>query len=407
MKSFLRHRGPTIAVAALMFVAGGATVTTAQNLITSADIQNGQVKTADLANGAVATKKIAKNAVNSKKIVNLAVANADLANNAVSSKKIASGAVANGDLASNAVNSAKIASGGVANADLANNAVNSAKIQDGQVTTADLANGGVANADLANNAVNSAKIQDGQVTTADIANGTIAIGDVSPAAQTALSAVYSGPNWGVMHRNVIGNGDSYLQAGPGFVQVGDPPNVTVEITPAPLGVGSLGLRTGAGTDKAAFGNALDFIGDPVAELTEVSFHVFTTGENIDVNPANLPNISIEILANLTPNPGDYTTMVFTPPNTAIPGWHEFDATTLQNWWLTGAEGTTTGCTQATMCTLQEVKDRLDDGGTQALIGTVGIAKGTDFAFSGAVDALRINDTVYDFEPNGVFPTPAG
>ena len=41
----------------------------------------------------------------------------------------------------------------------------------------------------------------------------------------------------------------------------------------------------------------------------------------------------------------------------------------------------------------------------ALIGTVGITKGTDFAFSGAVDALQINDTVYDFEPNGVFETP--
>ena len=36
----------------------------------------------------------------------------------------------------------------------------------------------------------------------------------------------------------------------------------------------------------------------------------------------------------------------------------------------------------------------------------GSRKGTDFAYSGAVDALRINDTVYDFEPNGVFPTPA-
>ena len=41
MKDFLRRRGPTIVVAALMFVAGGATVTTAQNLITGADIKDG------------------------------------------------------------------------------------------------------------------------------------------------------------------------------------------------------------------------------------------------------------------------------------------------------------------------------------------------------------------------------
>ena len=36
----------------------------------------------------------------------------------------------------------------------------------------------------------------------------------------------------------------------------------------------------------------------------------------------------------------------------------------------------------------------------------GSSKGTDFAFSGAVDALQINDVVYDFEPNGVFETTA-
>jgi len=226
------------------------------------------------------------------------VANADLAANAVNSAKIANGQVANADLAANAVNSGKIANGQVANADLAANAVNSGKI----------ANGSVAAADLAVNSVNSAKIVDGSIGTADI----------SAAAQDALTA-YSGANWGTMHRNVIGNGDTHLQAGPGFVQVEEPPDVEVVITPAPAGVGSLAVRTGATADKSAFGNALDFLGDPVADLTAVSFFVFTTGENIDINPANLPNINIEVLANLTPAPGDYTTMVFTPPNTTVPG----------------------------------------------------------------------------------------
>ena len=31
-----------------------------------------------------------------------------------------------------------------------------------------------------------------------------------------------------------------------------------------------------------------------------------------------------------------------------------------------------------------------------------IGKGRDYAFSGAVDALRINDDVFDFEPFGVY-----
>ncbi len=30
-----------------------------------------------------------------------------------------------------------------------------------------------------------------------------------------------------------------------------------------------------------------------------------------------------------------------------------------------------------------------------------ISKGSDYAFSGAVDALQINSTTYDFEPFGV------
>jgi hypothetical protein len=374
MKDFLRRRGPTAIAVALAFVAGGATVTTAQNLITGADIKNGSIKAADLGKGSV----------NSSKIANGGVARADLAGGAVNSAKIANGGVANADLANNAVNSAKIANGGVANADLANNAVNSAKIANGQVQ----------NADIVNNAVNSAKI----------ANGSIGTVDISAAAQDALSA-YSGPNWNVMHRNVIGNGDTELQAGPGFVQVGEPPDVEVVITPAPLGVGSLGIRTGSITDKAAFGNALDFLLDPVSGLTDVSFQVFTTGENIDISPTNLPHIDIEILANLEPDAGDYTTMVYEPPVQA-PGWqlHDAVADPDPHWRLTGAEGTLTGCNDVTFCTFDELLTALDDGAPAAVIGTVGISVGAFAPFSGAVDALQINDTVYDFEPNGVFET---
>jgi len=366
MRESLRRRGPTAIAVTLAFLAGGGAAVTAQNLITSADIKDGTIQAADLANGAV----------NSNKIANQSVANADLANNAVGSAKISDGAVATADIANGAVNSNKIL------------------------------NGAVATADLANQAVNSDKIADGSVTSKDILNGTIQTADISAGAQDALTAV-SGSNWGVMDRNVIGNGDTDLRAGPSFVQVGDPPDVTVELTPAPAGVGSLGIRTGAGTDKAAFGNALDFLGDPVSDLTNVSFFVFTTGENISESPINLPNISIEILANLGPVPGDYTTMVYEPPQQA-PGWQEHDAAAdaVAHWRVTGAEGDTTGCNQVTACTFTELMTALNDGGDPALIGTVGISKGSDFAFSGAVDALQINDTIYDFEPNGVFATPA-
>jgi hypothetical protein len=35
-----------------------------------------------------------------------------------------------------------------------------------------------------------------------------------------------------------------------------------------------------------------------------------------------------------------------------------------------------------------------------------VSKGRDFAWQGAVDGLRINGTIYDFEPLGVKTVPA-
>jgi hypothetical protein len=393
MMGFLRRRGPTAIAVTLAFLAGGGAAVTAQNLITSADIKDGTIKAADIANGAV----------NSNKLANQSVANADLANNAVGSAKISDGAVATADIANGAVNSNKLVNGGVANADLANNAVGSAKISDGAVSSADIANGGVANADLANNAVNSAKVADNTITSGDIANGTIATGDLSTGAIADLTE-FSGGNWGVVDRNVIGNGDSYLRSGP---VGGDIPDIPA-ISP-PLGVGSLGLRTGSDTDKAAFGNQISFIGDPVSGLTAVSASIYTTQENIDVAANNLPNIAFEIDAKLDAVPGaiDFSTMVYVPPDQVAPGWRVANAVTEGLWGLTGQAGVETGCDlNLTLCSFADLMTALNDGGDPAVIFTVQITKGSDHPYSGAVDALRINDTVYDFEPNGVFETPA-
>ena len=389
MKAFLRRRGPTIAVAALMFVAGGATVTTAQNLITSADIQNGTIRTVDLADNAVTSRKIANghvrrpdianNAVNAPKITNGAVRRAKIANSAVNAPRIANGAVRRPKIASNAVDAARIADGAVRRPKIANNAVNAPKI----------ANGSVKRAKIANNAVNSAKI----------ASGSIQIGDLSAGAQDALTA-FSGANWSVVDRNVRNGGDSDLRAGPSAGRIAPP-----------LGVGSLGLRTGAATDKATFGNQTDFIGMLVSDLTALSYSVFTTDVNIAISPANLANIQFEIDPNLDGVASNFSTMSHVPP-AQVPGWSAIDAVTEGQWFLTGPAGTATGCSQAgTLCTFPQLIAALtaDDAtdGSPAEIFTALVNKGTDFVFSGAVDALRINDTVYDFEPNGVFETPAG
>jgi hypothetical protein len=63
--------------------------------------------------------------------------------------------------------------------------------------------------------------------------------------------------------------------------------------------------------------------------------------------------------------------------------------------------TATGCSQANFCSLAEAKAGL---GANAQILTVAIAKGKDYQYQGAADALQINDIVYDFEPFGVLET---
>src|SRR3954451_20813388 len=130
-------------------------------------------------------------------------------------------------------------------------------------------------------------IKDGSVYSRDIHNGTLHSWDFSTQAKRSLRK-YDGPNWSIIDRNTIGNGDAYLRAGPSYV---DPSVGTVQ---PPLGVGSLGLRTGSGQDKADFGDQVDFAGHNLSDLQTLKYSIFTTGENNAVSPGNLPNLTFEI-----------------------------------------------------------------------------------------------------------------
>jgi hypothetical protein len=161
--------------------------------------------------------------------------------------------------------------------------------------------------------------------------------------------------------------------------------------------GGLGLRTGSPEDKATFGNQVDFFGMDLAEIDQLSYWVYTTGENRAVDPGNLPSIQFEIDANLNGPPViDYTTASIIPPP-ELPGWFETDAVADGEWFLTGDEGDITGCNQVTTCTWDDLQAAVP----AARILTVLFNKGRDHAFSGAVDGLQINSDVYDFEPLGV------
>jgi hypothetical protein len=267
------------------------------------------------------------------------------------------------------------------------------------ITGADVKDNSLAGEDIADGRLGSADYKDGSVKSADVKDGSIGAVDLN--AEVLGSVGFAGPNWGIVDRNVIGGGDSYLRAGPS-VQLGQ------QLVQPPMGVGSLGINTGSGADKAAFGNQVDFSGDLFSALTTVSYSVFTTGENISQAPgqANMPSITFEIDPNLSTVANEFSSMVFVPANSSAPGvWRNIVATDDAAgavWGLTGAD---MPCNiNGVRCTWTELQAALNDGGEEATIATVQLTKGRDFAFSGAVDALQINNEVFDFEPTGVVTT---
>ncbi len=211
-------------------------------------------------------------------------------------------------------------------------------------------------------------------------------------------------HWGVITRNTIGSPVADLRNGP-YGSFG----VTGPTAEPPFGKGSLGIEVAnvpGATEKATFGNEVDFFGDPVLAIADVGFHVFQTGENVGYGGArNLPNIALEIDPNLTNNPSNYTSMVWVPgprPVASVNQWSGYiDATTDGQWYFTGSAGGTTGCNQATFCSFTQAKTALNDGGDPPGIYTLAVGKGRDSMWIGAVDGLRLNDRVYDFESNGV------
>lgn len=225
--------------------------------------------------------------------------------------------------------------------------------------------------------IGSADIRDDSVRSVDIHDGTIRSVDLN-------AATPAGAAWSIVDRNVIGNGDSYLRSGPDG---------------APYGSGSLGLRTGSAEDKAAFGNQSTFGGDPLSAIETVAYSVYTTGENNARYAENGPSVTLEI----DPSGGgddtapNYSSLVYAPEAAASNQWTRLNASTADRWFLTGAAGTDSNCTQASYCTLDEVQTKYPN----ATLLTVQITKGRDYAFSGAVDGLQLNDTIYNFELLGV------
>lgn len=211
-------------------------------------------------------------------------------------------------------------------------------------------------------------------------------------------------HWGIIDRNTIGSPVAELRDGPFAI------SPQGSVTSPPFGKGSLGIEVandGASTttaEKVSFGNEVDFAGDPVSGLTQVGFQIFETAEDTQTpgSPFNLPNITLEI--NPDKDNATYTSMVWNPaplPADELDQWSPYlDAasTSYRGWYFTGSFGQSSVCNLGHPCTLGDAVATL---GPNATIDSVAVAKGRDYAWQGAVDGLRINDQVFDFEKDGV------
>jgi len=119
---------------------------------------------------------------------------------------------------------------------------------------------------------------------------------------------------------------------------------------------------------------------------------------------------MEVTSPTAPTIG-YTQLVYLPNDSVAPSaltpalgqWQTYDATAAgSKWFATGGAGAVTGCTLATPCSFAALKAALPNA---AISFSLGITKGRDNAFNGAVDCLEVNANKYDFEADGVHKTP--
>jgi hypothetical protein len=236
-----------------------------------------------------------------------------------------------------------------------------------------------------------------------------AYGDTEPvqadsgatAGQAILPGFAFGSRWGIIGRNTLGGPNAVLREGPygrtgtGFAATQAPP----------YGQGSLGIIVGSGNDKVAFGNETIFAGDRLSSIRTLKYWVFAGVDSLA--GVSLPNITIEADPNVN-DTVNYTSLVYLPDTSTSPSapatrtpnvWQQYDASAAgSKWYATGATGTTIECTQAMPCSFDVLKTKLP----KAVVSlSLGVSKGRDNPFVGAVDGLQVNNRVYDFELSGV------
>ena len=122
----------------------------------------------------------------------------------------------------------------------------------------------------------------------------------------------------------------------------------------------------------------------------------------------MPGITFEIDPNVGGKASNYSSLVFMPANSRgqrVEPVHRRHHDRLLGPDRRRVRAAPRATSTAPRCTFAELKDYLDDGDDNApTILTVAVSKGRDYFWSGAVDGLRINDTVVRLRGAGVFTT---
>ncbi|GAB5589227.1 hypothetical protein Unana1_04127 [Umbelopsis nana] len=222
--------------------------------------------------------------------------------------------------------------------------------------------------------------------------------------------------WQINLRNTIGSRGISLANGPAVVVL-DGNYFTVSAPP--FGNGSINLLAGPPPqkeippdlqEKAGFRNEVDYYAQLFQTISKVGFYVFNARKDSHAPrvPSNPPTIEFEVWFHL-PNEQTpvYTLIVWQPPSSVpVNQWSDFiDATKVGTWWLTNDDVIKSGCGPKpdSQCSFGELKKKTNSTDWQAYIESVGISKGPiAYDWQGAVDGLRINDKIMDFEAEGVY-----
>lgn len=173
------------------------------------------------------------------------------------------------------------------------------------------------------------------------------------------------------------------------------------------GQNALILATQSGEEKAEYGTETELAGTKISSLSAIGFDAYVTDGDVSFGAAYQPNIQMEVNPKVAGK--TYSSLVWVPPTSALKinefsGYIDAMAAVTnhgtEGWWFSnGAVAAATNCSQAHFCSWAEV---LAAAPETEVSFSVGLGKGRDQQFQGAIREFRFGSSVYTFGPGGTF-----